>query len=273
MTFSLAAQSADWQHVVFREPQVRYLLTDMTLSGRAELYRKYALEEKDPDSCEAIRLWDAGVRVLNTNDFERRWITHGIFTTNRYLRIVLRGSNRTITGNEPLLNSDGDFQQSPMRQVLLDLTLGGSVSDDQNVKKSPSVAEALRRWATGDRAINTNAFEVRVKDGKRLIVYRGTDKPIDGAHVRLNSDLAYPETNVRYFLADISLGGSAEFYRKIAEEAHEMGCLEAVARWDAGVRLSNLEQFERKRVNGKVLITRKGGAERISGMDVRLTTD
>ena len=269
----VAAQSADWQRVVYREPQVRYLLTDMTLSGRTELYRKYALEEKDPDSREAMRLWDAGVRVVNTNDFERRWITNGVHTTNRYLRVVRRGSNRTIAGQEPVLTSDGDFQQAPMRVVLTDLTLGRPVSHYEGAKADPNVAEALRRWAAGAWVTNTNDFEIQGQDDQRRLVYRGTGKPIDGAQVRLNSDAAFPETNVRYFLADVSLGGSVAFYRKVAEEAHEMGCLEAVARWDAGVRLTNLDRFERQRINGKVLITRKGNPERISGMEVRLTTD
>jgi hypothetical protein len=47
----------------------------MTLGGSTTLYRDYATREKDPDSREAIRLWNAGVRVVNTNDFERRWVT------------------------------------------------------------------------------------------------------------------------------------------------------------------------------------------------------
>ena len=38
-------QSADWQNVVWREPQVRYLLADMTLNGgNRSLYRKHAAE-------------------------------------------------------------------------------------------------------------------------------------------------------------------------------------------------------------------------------------
>jgi len=83
----------------------------------------------------------------------------------------------------------------------------------------------------------------------------------------------YPETNVRYFLADMYLGGSRDFYHRTAEAAHEMGCQEAVARYDTGVKIANLDQFERKKVDGKVLITRKGSNERISGMQVKLSTD
>ncbi len=69
------------------------------------------------------------------------------------------------------------------------------------------------------------------------------------------------------------LGGSRDFYHRAAEAAHEMGCQEAVARYDAGVKITNLEQLERKQVGGKTLITRKGSNERISGNEVKLSTD
>ena len=90
------AQSADWQSVIWREPQVRYLLADMTLGGNTKLYRDYATTERDPDSREAIRLWDAGVRVVNTNEFERKWVTNQFGKDGRVMRVVQRGSNRTI---------------------------------------------------------------------------------------------------------------------------------------------------------------------------------
>src|SRR5512136_2047392 len=83
LTFRMQAQSADWQRVVWREPQVRYLLADMTLGGNVAMYRDYATREKDPDSCEAIRLWDAGGRVVNTNEFERRWVTNKLAKNGR----------------------------------------------------------------------------------------------------------------------------------------------------------------------------------------------
>jgi hypothetical protein len=269
----VCAQSADWQQVVWREPQVRYLLADLTLGGNPGLYRKYGTEEKDPDSREAIRRWDVGARVVNTNDFERRWITNGVYTTNRYLRVVLRGSNRTITGNEVLLTSDLGFDDTAMRLTLLSFALGKPVSEIEGGKGNPSTAEAIRRWKTGARVLNTNWFEARGDGVNRRLYFTGTDALAGGSQVRLNCDLAYPENNVRYFLADISLGGSADFYRRVAEEAHEMGCLEVVTRWDAGVRLTNLDQFERKQVKGKTLITRKGSDERISGMEAKLSTD
>jgi len=74
-------------------------------------------------------------------------------------------------------------------------------------------------------------------------------------------------------MADIALGGSLEFYRGAAESAHEMNCLEAVRRTEDGYRIINLDQFERKQVDGKTLITHKGSNMRINGMDVKLSSD
>lgn len=267
------AQSADWQSAVWREPQVRYLLADLALGGNPALYRDYAEREKDPDSREAIRRWDSGVKVLNLRDFERRWLTHQLGKEGRVMRVVQRGSNRTITGNEVLLNSDQELDQAVLREAMGVLSLGGPQKGfAKRASREPGVAEALRRFDRGDRAMNTNQFELS-STGTPHLVYRGGLKRFDPYHVRLLSDLTYPETNVRYFLADMHLGGSRDFYHRVAESAHEMGCQEAVARYDAGIQILNLDQFERKQVAGKTLITRKGSDERICGMQVKLSTD
>ena len=269
-----AAQSADWQQVVWREPQVRYLLADLCLNGgKTDLYRKYATEEKDPDSREAIRLWDAGVRVVNTNEFERKWIPSQYAKDGRVMRIVHRGSDRTITGNEVLLSNDSSFDSAKMRVELLSFSLGASVPQAAATLTDTNQAEALRRWNAGARALNTNWFELQGGTGVQRAFYKGTDRPADGQRVRLNCDLPYPEVNVRYFMADIALGGSRDFYWRTADIAHEMGCLEAVLRHDSGVKVTNLEDLERKKIDGKVLITRKGSNERISGSLVKLSTD
>jgi len=269
----ISAQSVDWQDVIWREPQVRYLLADMTGSGKTDLYRNYAAEEKDPDSREAIRLWDAGGRVINMGEFERKWVTNQFGKDGRVFRVVQRGSDRTITGNEVLLTSDLGFQDAAMRVALLHFALGEPLSESEGRKHDLNTAEAIRRWKAGGRVLNTNWFEMRETDGGRRVYYKGTDRVAEGTHIRLNSDLAYPETNVRYFLADMMLGGSRDFYHRTAEAAHEMGCQEAVARFDAGVRITNLDQFECKKLDGKTLITRTGSNERISGMLVKLSTD
>src|SRR5262245_50788264 len=119
MARGLLAQSADWREVVWREPQVRYLLADMTLGGNTKLYRDYATTERDPDSREAIRLWNTGARVVNTNEFERRWVTNQFGKDGRVMRVVFRGSTRTITGNEVLLTSDTAVDERKVRLTLL----------------------------------------------------------------------------------------------------------------------------------------------------------
>ena len=267
------AQSADWQTVIWREPQVRYLLADMTGGGKVELYRKYATEEKDPDSREALRLWDAGVRVVNLRDFERRWVTNRLAKDGRAFRVVLRGTSRTITGQEVILSSDGEFSQADTRLVLLDLTLGASASAYSKRQSEPAVAEALRLWKAGGRAANARLFSAQGEGTARRLIFVGGNHPADAMQVRLNSDVPYPEVNVRYFMADVGLGGSIEFYRRVAEEAHEMGCLEAVRRIEEGYAITNLDQFERKKVDGKTVVTRKGSDQRISGSEVKLNSD
>jgi hypothetical protein len=268
-----SAQSADWTEVIWREPQVRYLLADMTGSGKTDLYRNNATEERDPDSREAIRLWDAGVRVINMGEFERKWVTNQFGKDGRVFRVVQRGSDRTITGNEVLLTSDLGFQDSAIRVALLHFTLGKPLSESEGRKHDVNTAEAIRRWKAGGRVLNTNWFEMRGAGIERRVYYKGTDRMAEGSHIRLNCDLAYPEVNVRYFLADMMLGGSRDFYHRTAESAHEMGCQEAVARFDGGVKVTNLDQFERKKVDGKIRITRKGSNQRISGNEVKLSSD
>ncbi len=270
---AVRGQSADWQSVVWREPQVRYLLADMTLGGDVAMYRKYAVEERDPDSREAVRLWDAGARVVNARDFERKWLTNEFGKDGRVLRIVQRGTQRTIHGSEALLTSDADFQQAEIRTILAQLTLGARREEWQKRAAEPNVAEALRRWDAGARAINAGWFALAAAGSEPRLTYRGGSKPVDPLLIRLNSDLAYPESNVRYFLIDMYLGGARDFYHRTAEAAHEMGCQEAVARYDSGVTIVNLDQFERKKVGGKTLITRRGSDDRIGGMEVRLSSD
>src|SRR5262245_36727685 len=87
----------------------------------------------------------------------------------------------------------------------------------------------------------------------RRLVFKASGLPADGALVALSSDVPWPEVNVRYFMADIALGGSIEFYRKAAERDHEMGCLEAVRRTEQGYTITNLAELERKQVDGKTV--------------------
>ena len=93
------AQSADWREVIWREPRVRYLLADMTLGGSVKLHRDYATTERDPDSREAIRLWDTGAQVVNTNEFERKKVDGKTLITRK-------DSNERISGMTVKLSTD-----------------------------------------------------------------------------------------------------------------------------------------------------------------------
>lgn len=46
-----------------------------------------------------------------------------------------------------------------------------------------------------------------------------------------------------------------------------------VVRLDTGVKVTHLHQFDRKEVDGKVLILRDGDNERFSRIEVKLNTD
>jgi hypothetical protein len=85
-----------------------------------------------------------------------------------------------------------------------------------------------------------------------------------------SSPSAFNEAQVRYILADSQLGG-IDYYRQFLDQP---AVAEAVRRWDAGVRVTNINQFERKIVGDKGWqIVYVGTDTLIDGMDVRLTTD
>ena len=78
------------------------------------------------------------------------------------------------------------------------------------------------------------------------------------------------EAFVRYMLADIQLSNTADDYRaNITNEE----TAEALRRWDAGVRVNNIEQFERKMINGQWRIVSVGTEDRARGMEIKLTSD
>lgn len=80
----------------------------------------------------------------------------------------------------------------------------------------------------------------------------------------------YDENRVRFILADSQLGGVIGYYRGHPEDSHSV---EAVRRWDQGVRVVNIDQFERKIV-GSWTVTYKGTNKTINALiDIKLTTD
>jgi hypothetical protein len=82
--------------------------------------------------------------------------------------------------------------------------------------------------------------------------------------------LSTNEAHVRYIIVDSQLLNTAEPYRsKFTDEE----TYEALRRWDAGIRVTNLDQFARKLVNGQWQVVYAGTENPIKGMDVKLTSD
>jgi hypothetical protein len=82
--------------------------------------------------------------------------------------------------------------------------------------------------------------------------------------------LTTDEARVRYILADIQLGEVDGYYREHVD-AEEVA--EALRRWDAGIIITNIDQFERKSVNQNWQVVYAGTETLIDGNDVVLSTD
>ena len=250
---------------VYKEPHVRYLIADMTLGGSPDYYKQHA---HDSVPATALKEWEAGARLMETNRFERRRIQTPY---GESMRVLFKGTERTVTGADLLLTSDLTFEQAPMRLVLADLTLGRPVSFYEAKKKDANVAEALKRWGYGARAVNTNLFTSR--GAKRELVYVANGRPLDGALVRLNNDPHFSEAWLRYLIAEMQLGTPKEKFLSFGQRFHDYNCLEAVAYLEAGYKVTNLDRFELKPVKNNPTVVYKGTEKRVNPFDIRLTSD
>jgi len=101
-------------------------------------------------------------------------------------------------------------------------------------------------------------YEVQVTGSEGPGGEQGTAPPSSG------------EADIRLKMADIQLGNVLGFYEQFSDSLSR----EAVRRWKEGVRVSNIDEFERKVVpNRGWLVTRKGEWEQADGMSIRLTSD
>ncbi len=141
--------------------------------------------------------------------------------------------------------------------------------------QDPVVAEAVRQYDSGDAVMNIYQFDVVEIDlGDVVVVYGGTNTVVNGGDVVLASDiggLTDVEARIRYMLADMQLGNVVDYYRQFTADPPVK---EAVDRWDAGVRVVNIDRFERRilvQAGWKVLYA--GTDNPINGRDVILTSD
>ena len=111
------------------EARIRYIIADIQLGDVAEYYRQFT---NQPAVSEALRRWDAGTRVVNIQNFERRimyqygWkvVAIGTLTTARGLDIIL-----STDGNISLIPqaTDGAYDENWVRYILADSELGGVI--------------------------------------------------------------------------------------------------------------------------------------------------
>jgi hypothetical protein len=78
------------------ESRVRYILADIELGQTADYYRANISDE---ETAEALRRWDAGIRVVNLTEFERKLV-------DNLWRVVNGDTNIPIEGSEIILSTD-----------------------------------------------------------------------------------------------------------------------------------------------------------------------
>lgn len=113
---------------------------------------------------------------------------------------------------------------------------------------------------------------IELRDGPTLRIPPEAIESVDLADLppdRIISLRQYQEDIVRERLVDIQLGNVANYYR----QKRDPDSREAVRRWDAGIRVANIDVFERKIVNGVWKITYRGTTLRAHGSEAILTTD
>jgi hypothetical protein len=136
---------------------------------------------------------------------------------------------------------------------------------------------ALRVKSLNQYAVGTEPGIVEVNDwyvcGYGRVYSESVDPKTDTKYVDELLSFTPQTTNesrVRYILTDIQLMNIPDPYRaQITDEE----TAEALRRWDAGIRVANLDRFERQRINGQWQIVYVGSEKPLTGSDVRLTSD
>jgi hypothetical protein len=109
-------------------------------------------------------------------------------STRSWTDIYQSGSSLRQSEQELLSFTPITTNEARVRYILLDIELA-DVEDDYRANIiNEETAEALRRWSGGIRVINSDKFERIAIDDRWALVYAGTETPIDGKEVILNSD-------------------------------------------------------------------------------------
>lgn len=163
-----------------------------------------------------------------------------------------------------------------MRYVIADMQLGGKQVEEyyrQYASQDPTIQQAITNYDNNVRIVNIYQFNrIYIENQGWLIIYGGTDNIIIQAEdVVLTEDIkgtANFDVRVRYMLADMQLGDVVDYYRQFTDD---LAVATAVKWWDIGVRVENIQQFERKIVGyAGWKIVYAGTENATDGMDVKL---
>jgi hypothetical protein len=246
------------------DDKTRYVIADIQLGGKPveDYYRQYA--DQDPVIRQAIQYHDNDVRIVNIYQFDR------VNIENEGWTVIYGGTDNIICqGKDIVLTEDigaTGNDEARMRYIIADIQLGNVAEYYRQYSDEKPVVDALARWDIGVRVVNINLFERKIVNvaGWR-IVYAGTENTINGMDAILSDD----EARIRYIMADIQLGGVADYYRQFPNDPLAR---EALNRWDSGIRVENINDFERKTVGTDGWqVVYSGTVTTIDGMDVILT--
>lgn len=255
--------------------QYRYAMADMQLGGKGveKYYRDNAVEVPMVAIASA---WYEGERVVNVYQFDRiQW--------QNIWAVVYGGTQEVIQAADVVLTSDiraNGNDEARIRYILADAQLGEVIEYYRQYTDDPVIAEAVRRWDNGVRVANIDLFErlIVVHAGWK-VVYRATLQVINANDIALTSDQApdlvdacsTDEGRIVYIIADIQLGDVEGYYRQHAEEPL---VAEALRRWEAGIRVANPENFERRSLDETGwAITYAGSNTRIDCSAIQLSQE
>jgi hypothetical protein len=234
ITGAIEPQATSWVRVQSNNPVFNY-------------YQQY---NTDPTVNLALNYVLGGDMVINIYQFDR------IYLGVQGWQVVYGGSSTIADANDFVMASDigGLNSEEPrIRYIIADIQLGDVAEYYRQFTDQPAVAEALRRWDAGTRVVNIQSFErVILYQAGWKVIRAGTQYTAQGMEIMLSTDVnisipqpigaPYDENWVRYILADSELGGVIEYYRYFNNQPE---VVEAVCRWDKGIRVSNLYNYER----------------------------
>ena len=190
-----------------------------------------------------------------------------------------------VVNKFPPFHAKGYEQQTnetaSTKYIIVDIQLGGIEVEDyyrEYASQDPIIQQAINYYDSGARIVNIYQFtRVELGNDGWQVIYGGTDNIIcQGDDIVLTSEISNDESTayeaqIRYILADIQLGNVEEYYRQYTDQP---AVAEAIRRWDAGIRVVNIDQFERRIINyAGWKIIYYGADTIINGMNVVLSSD